>query len=64
MRNKQGWKHKYKIEVQRRFAWYDFWIGFYYDRANHVLYFCPLPMIVIRFSKVSIWKWKKEDSNN
>lgn len=34
------------------FAWYDFWIGFYYDRKNRALYFCPLPMVVIK------WKFK------
>ena len=33
------------------FAWYDFWVGAYYDRKNHVLYICPLPMCVIKISK-------------
>ena len=39
-------------DVERRvrlfFAWYDFWIGAYYDRREKVLYICPLPMLVIR----------------
>ena len=26
------------------FAWYDLWIGFYWDRKNHVLYVLPIPM--------------------
>lgn len=31
------------------FAWYDFWIGAYYDVGHHTLYICPLPMCVLRF---------------
>lgn len=29
------------------FAWYDAWIGLYYDRKKRTLYICLLPMIVI-----------------
>ena len=35
------------MRIKLFFAWYDFWIGFYYDRKMHILYFCPLPMCVI-----------------
>lgn len=31
------------------FAWYDLWIGGYYDREKRILYICPLPCIVFKF---------------
>ena len=30
-------------------AWYDMWIGLYYDLGHKTLYICPLPMLVLRF---------------
>ena len=30
------------------FAWYDCWIGWYYDRKMRTFYICPLPMVVIQ----------------
>ena len=32
-------------------AWYDCWVGVYYDRKTRHLYLCPLPMIVFE-----IWR--------
>lgn len=33
--------------------WYDMWIGFYWNERKKVLYFCPLPFVVIAISKDS-----------
>lgn len=39
------------VRVRFLFAWYDFWVGFYWDRKTSSLYFLPVPMcgIVITF---------------
>jgi hypothetical protein len=29
-----------------KFAWYDIWVGAYYDRKNRILYICPLPTLL------------------
>ena len=33
-------------------AWYDFWVGWYYDRKQRTLYICLLPCIVIKINKL------------
>ena len=36
------------MRIKPLFAWYDFWIGAYWDRKSKVLYVLPLPMFGIK----------------
>ncbi|GHT52955.1 hypothetical protein FACS1894106_2820 [Spirochaetia bacterium] len=45
---------KPRIITTLLFCWYDLWIGFHFDVGQKVLYFCPFPMIVIRFEWVKM----------
>jgi len=38
-----------KLKIKIIFAWYDCWLGFYYDRKNKALYFFPIPMLGLKF---------------
>ena len=40
---KLGW-----VWVKPFFAWYDLWVGAYWDSARRVLYVLPLPCVGIR----------------
>jgi hypothetical protein len=35
------------MKIKLFFAWYDFWIGWFYDQKKSILYICLLPMVVL-----------------
>ena len=45
------WLLTIKVKVNVSFKWYDMWVGFYWSRKKRILYFLPLPTIVIAFKK-------------
>lgn len=51
MRKTQAVAPSSRISIKPIFAWYDLWIGFFWDGAKRRLYVLPLPCIgvVIQF---------------
>lgn len=33
------------MKIRPLFAWYDLWVGCYWDRANRRLFVLPVPML-------------------
>ena len=34
-------------KIRLFFAWYDLWVGAYWDSCKRQLYICPIPMVCI-----------------
>jgi hypothetical protein len=47
------------MKVSIFFAWFDLWIGAYYDQKKRTLYFCLLPCCVIKLELAQ--RWTKEE---
>ena len=49
-------KRKTKIKIKFIFAWYDLWVGLFWDRNNKYLYIFILPTIgiVLKFEQTEI----------
>jgi hypothetical protein len=41
------WNRLCERKIKVSFAWYDMWIGIYYDRKQRIVYICPVPMLLI-----------------
>lgn len=35
------------MRLRFKFAWYDLWVGAFWDRNSRTLYVCPLPCVLI-----------------
>lgn len=40
------------VTVSIHFAWYDIWLGVYFDRGRRCAYVCLVPMLPIVFQYV------------
>jgi len=53
-----------KIQLKLIFRWYDFWIGFFWERKRKRLYFFPVPTLGLQIDKLPpnycMEKWNQD----
>ena len=54
----------YIYEWENFFAWYDFWVGIYYDRHKRIIYVIPFPCFVYSFDRNKRKRKKKKNVEN
>lgn len=37
-----------RLHIRLVFAWYDFWVGAYFDKGKNTLYLLPVPTVGVR----------------
>jgi hypothetical protein len=48
------------MKITPMFAWYDFWVGLFWDSKKRILYVFPVPMFGIRVEFTQNYLAKKE----
>lgn len=52
------------MEFEFVFAWFDFWVGIYYDQKTKSVYCFPFPMLGIKISRKKTGFEEKEKTKN
>jgi len=48
------------VRARLVFAWYDVWVGAYWDRLDRHLYIFPLPMLGVRLDFGRPFGWDRK----